>query len=78
MFKSIPMNLMMYVGNDLIESIPLEKGRISKPGYLGHYKRVLKEKYKTLLSQVPEPPEFLVIDPSPQASMASHTMRRAG
>jgi hypothetical protein len=77
-FKSTPMNLMMYVGNDLIESIPLEKGRISKPGYLGHYKRVLKEKYKALLSQVPDPPEFLVIDPSPQASIASQALRRAG
>jgi hypothetical protein len=71
------MNLMMYVGNDLIESVPLEKGRISKPGYLGHYKRILKEKHRALLSISMEQPEFLVIDPSPQASMASQVMRRA-
>jgi hypothetical protein len=64
--KSTPMNLMMYVGNDLIESIPLEKGRISKPGYLGHFKRVLKEKHRDLLSQISDPPEFLVIDPNPR------------
>ena len=77
MFKSTPMNLMMYVGNDLIESIPLEKGRISKPGYLGHYKRVLKEKYKALLSQVPEPPEFLVIDPNPAYQAGINPVRQA-
>jgi hypothetical protein len=71
------MNLMMYVGNDLIESIPLEKGRISKPGYLGHYKRVLKEKHKALLSQVPEPPEFLVIDPNPKFQEGVNPFRQA-
>jgi hypothetical protein len=71
------MNLMMYVGNDLIESVPLEKGRISKPGYLGHYKRILKERHRALLSISAEPAEFLVIDPSPQASTASQIMRQA-
>jgi hypothetical protein len=37
------MNLMMFLGNDLIEAIPLEKDSIPVPGYLGHFKRALKE-----------------------------------
>jgi hypothetical protein len=71
------MNLMMYVGNDLIESVPLEKGRISKPGYLGHFKRVLKEKHKDLLCQFPDPPEFLVIDPNPRFIESTNSFRQA-
>lgn len=57
------MNLMMYIGNDLIESVPLELGRISKPGYLGSFKRALKVKYNDLILQHGEKPEFLVVEP---------------
>lgn len=59
------MELMMYIGNDLIESVKLDDQRISKPGYLGSFKRCLKQKYRELIQQYPDPPEFLVIDPSP-------------
>jgi hypothetical protein len=58
------MELMMYIGNDLIESIKLDEKRLSKPGYLGTFKRCLKQKYRELILQYPNPPEFLVIDPS--------------
>jgi hypothetical protein len=54
---------MMYIGNDLIESIPLELSRISKPGYLGSFKRALKVKYNDLILQHGEKPEFLVVEP---------------
>jgi hypothetical protein len=54
------MELMMYLGNDLIESVHLEDERISKPGYLGNFKRNLKLKYRELIQQFPDPPEFLV------------------
>ena len=64
---SHPMNLMMYIGNDLIESIPLELERISSPGYVGNFKRKLKMKYSELIQQYSEKPEFLVIDPAPRA-----------
>lgn len=57
------MNLMMYIGNDLIESIPLELGRISKPGYLGSFKRALKVKHNDLILQHGAKPEFLVAEP---------------
>jgi len=58
------MQLMMYIGNDLIESVQLDDDRISKPGYLGSFKRCLKLKYRELIQQCPDPPEFLVINPN--------------
>ena len=58
----ILMKLMMYLGNDLIEAVPLDQERIPKPGYLGSFKRNLKEKYSELIRQFSEPPEFLVIN----------------
>jgi len=60
--SNIPMKLMMYLGNDLIEAVPLDQERIPKPGYLGSFKRSLKEKYKEMIIQFSEPPEFLVIN----------------
>jgi hypothetical protein len=62
------MQLMMYIGNDHIESIKLDPERISKPGYLGTFKRNLKIKYKELISEHGSPADFLVIDQSSQTS----------
>lgn len=56
------------MGNDLIESVPLELERISKPGYLGNFKRSLKEKHNELILQNAEKPEFLVIEPTPAST----------
>lgn len=55
------MQLMMYLGNDLVESVPLDDANIPKPGYLGNFKRNLKVKYNELIQQFSEPPEFLVM-----------------
>ena len=52
----------MYIGNDLIEAVPLETDRISKPGYLGQFKRTLKLKYNDLIQQYAEKPDFLVVN----------------
>lgn len=60
------MELMMYIGNDLIESIPLDQRRIQKPGYLGNFKRALKLKYDELIKQNAKAPDFLVINNTPQ------------
>ena len=65
------MKLMMYIGNDLIESIPLDLDKIPKPGYVGSFKRNLKQKYKELIQQFAEPPEFLVINPLPKTQQAN-------
>lgn len=62
------MKLMMYIGNDHIESIKLDPERISKPGYLGTFKRNLKLKYKDLISEHGSPADFLVIDNSGQSA----------
>ncbi|MES1224885.1 MAG: hypothetical protein ABUT20_55870 [Bacteroidota bacterium] len=66
------MELMMYIGNDLIESIPLEHENVPKPGYLGSFKRNLKQKYSELIQQFSEPPEFIVIHTIPKAYMAGN------
>lgn len=59
------MKLMMYIGNDLIDEIPLQEENIAIPGYLGSFKRNLKMKYRELIQQFPDPPEFLVVNPQP-------------
>ena len=64
------MKLMMYLGNDLIDAVPLQKESLRQPGYLGKFKRTLKLKYSDLIKECPEPPEFLVIDPLPPVSTA--------
>ena len=56
------MQLMMYIGNDLIESVPLDKEQVPVPGYLGNIKRGLKEKHKGMIDESGERPDFLVID----------------
>jgi hypothetical protein len=67
------MNLMMFLGNDLLEAVPLDKDSIPIPGYLGNLKRSLKEKYRQILNQCPEPPEFLVIGPSTAKRSFNHS-----
>jgi hypothetical protein len=59
------MQLMMYIGNDLIESIPVDVTRLSVPGYLGGYKRQLKQRHQALLKESAQQPEFLVINLQP-------------
>ncbi len=61
----------MYLGNDLIEAVPLDQERIPKPGYLGSCKRHLKEKYHELIMQFAEPPQFLVINLQVQQKKAA-------
>ena len=61
------MQLMMYIGNDYIESVKLDPERISKPGYLGTFKRNLKVKYKELISIHGSPADFIVVGEVKQA-----------
>ena len=53
----------MYLGNDLIEAVPINDKDLRIPGYLGRFKRNLKLKYEELLRMANEPPEFLVFNP---------------
>ena len=54
---------MMYLGADLIEAVPINVKDLRIPGYLGKFKRNLKQKYTELLMQSGEHPEFLVFNP---------------
>ena len=67
------MQLMMYIGNDLIESVSVDVMRLSVPGYLGGYKRQLKQKHQALLQETEQQPEFLVINLQPVTTKASST-----
>ena len=63
------MQLMMYLGNDLIDSVPVNMYDLSKPGYLGKFKRQLKQRHLELIQAADEQPEFLVINMSPEKSL---------
>jgi hypothetical protein len=65
------MQLMMYIGNDMIEAVPLDEELVSKPGYLGRFKRMLKDKYADLIRESSERPEFLVTDITPSSHSTS-------
>lgn len=66
------MELMMYLGNDLIESVSVNDRDLSIPGYLGRYKRQLKQKYVDLIAQAGQQPEYLVI-PVPSRAQTSQS-----
>ena len=67
------MQLMMYIGNDLIEAIPLDNEKIPKPGYVGQFKRNLKTKYRELIRKYSNPPEFLVTSLLSQPTTVNNT-----
>jgi hypothetical protein len=64
---------MMFIGNDMIEAIPLHPEGLRQPGYLGKFKRYLKQKYEELINQVQQPPEFL-IDTGSTQPIPGHSM----
>jgi hypothetical protein len=70
-FNLNPMQLMMYIGNDMIEAVPVNEELVSKPGYLGKFKRMLKEKYADLINKSDVRPEFLVTDITPSSHLTS-------
>jgi len=54
------MNLLMYISNDLVDCVSLEKNKIVIPGYISSFIRMLKEKHNHLIQEADEEPEFLV------------------
>lgn len=57
----ISMELVMYLGFDLIDAVPLNTDKITQPGYVGSIKRELMEKHTLQLQLLSSEPEFLVI-----------------
>jgi hypothetical protein len=62
------MKLMMYLGSDLIETVPLNFQLVTLPGYLGGFTRQLKEKHAVLIQNFSEEAEFLVVNLSRSAT----------
>jgi len=54
------MKLMMFLSNELIDTIPLCHESITLPGYLGKMKRELQGKYAALIECLNVEPVFLV------------------
>ena len=50
----------MYLGNDLIDAVPIQREDLRQPGYLGKFKRYLKQKYEDMIKQFQDAPEFLI------------------
>jgi len=57
-----PMELVMYLGNDFIASISVNKKQLAVPGYLGMLKRRLMEQNSQQLQEKKEEPDFLVVN----------------
>ena len=71
------MQLMMYIGNDLIEAVPVSQESLRRPGYLGSFKRTLKLKYQELIQQCNQAPEFLVVEVKTQPATKTTTQDTA-
>lgn len=54
------MKLLMYISNDLIDSISIEPKKIAIPGYISNFIRMLRRKHEPVISLSHEEPEFLV------------------
>ena len=67
------MELLMYLGNDLLESVPLHFSSLSLPGYVGNIKRKLNQKHSELIQQTSLRPEFLVVDLQPASAAQGRT-----
>ena len=64
------MKLLMYIENDLVDSISIEASKIIYPGYIGEFIKMFKEKHALIIKQSLREPEFLVhkisASPSPE------------
>lgn len=55
------MKLVMYLGDDFIAAVPLNKEKLSQPGYLGTLKRELLQKNADILVHASQEPDFLLL-----------------
>jgi hypothetical protein len=55
------MQLSLYLGNDLIDSVSIDPAKITLPGNLGSYTRRLKAQYCQLIRQSGLEPECIVL-----------------
>lgn len=69
----IPMELVMYFGNDFIASHPLDSELISKPGYISALKRNLLKENEEVLRYADNEPDFLILNFAFAAGPASYS-----
>jgi hypothetical protein len=50
----------MYISNDLVDCVSLDKNKIVIPGYISSFIRMLKEKHHHLIQESDDEPEFLI------------------
>lgn len=55
------MELIMYIGLDVVDSIQLITDKITEPGYVGSVKRELIQKHEEQLQFLSIEPEFLIV-----------------
>lgn len=55
------MELAMYIGFDMIDTVKLNTEKITEPGYLGSLKRELMQKHASELAFLSAEPEFLIV-----------------
>ena len=61
------MELVMYVGFDMIDAVRLNTEKITEPGYVGSLKRELMQKNAPQLQYLSIEPEFLIVQSVTQA-----------
>ena len=59
-YFALPMKLLMYFQNDLIDSVSIEYDKIVYPGYLSSFIRELRQKHTCALTGFYNEPEFLL------------------
>ncbi len=56
------MQLMMYLGNCLIESMEVSISRTNRPDYLGRFKRILNHKHFEAIQKAGMVPQYFVVN----------------
>ena len=59
-YFDLPMKLLMYIQNDLIDSVSIEFDKVVCPGYLSSFIRELREKHTSTLMGSCTDAEFLL------------------
>ncbi len=66
------MKLVMYIGNDCLDTVPLDSNRIPEPGYIGSLAKSLRQKHAVYTMYFETEPEFFIV---PTAEQALHQQR---
>ena len=54
------MEIMRFIGNDCIDTLPVDQNLITIPGYIGDFIKQFKRKHQELILQAYSEPEFIL------------------